>query len=349
MLISEALAHARALTGQVHDTAALVRWLSELDGRLAFELYRTDVWTAYDPEDDLESELLVPYPWDGLYVHHLAAQTYFANGEYDRYENERVMGEKVLADFRAFLQRTQAGCGCGFPTEKTGGSGTTVIPEGDVHCPWYWLSAYALAVKHGYKGTEAEWLETIQGVPGPAGEKGEKGDPGAKGDRGETGPKGDTGPAGPQGAQGLPGPNRIGAATATDLTGVLAGADGAVTALAVDAAPTEDSANLLSSGGAWAALQALPRSMAFTLRPDAAAALRFGVSDMALVFSSNGAQANVYCTTTGLALRNVQTAAGLAVARSEDDPNTLLVSCSTSFNVRIIVLSVFGAMPERTA
>lgn len=159
MLISQAIAQANALTGQVVDNAVLVRWLSELDGRLAFEFYRADAWTPYDPTDDLSCELLVPFPWDGLYVHHLAAQTYFANGEYDRYENERVMAEKVLADFRAFMQRTQAAlCGCGFPTEKSGGTGITVIPGDECHSPWFWLSAYALAVKHGFKGTEEEWL-----------------------------------------------------------------------------------------------------------------------------------------------------------------------------------------------
>lgn len=160
MLISEAISAAAALTGQVVSNATLVRWLSELDGRLAFEFYRVDAWTPYDPTDDLSCELLVPFPWDGMYVHHLAAQTYFTNGEYDRYENERVMSEKTLADFRSFMQRTQSRlCGCGFPTEKSGGSGVIVIPGDECHGPWFWLSAYALAVKHGYKGTEDEWVD----------------------------------------------------------------------------------------------------------------------------------------------------------------------------------------------
>ena len=160
MLISEAIARSTALTGQVVENAMLVRWLSELDGRLAFEFYRTEAWAPYDPADDLSCELLVPFPWDGFYVHHLAAQTYFANGEYDRYENERVMTEKTLTDFRSFMQRTQAAlCGCGFSTEKAGGTGITVIPGDACHSPWFWLSAYALAVKHGFKGTEDEWIE----------------------------------------------------------------------------------------------------------------------------------------------------------------------------------------------
>lgn len=88
-------------------------------------------------------------------------------------------------------------------------------------------SAYAIAVSHGFKGTEQEWLDSLkglQGEPGPKGEpfkysdftqeqlnalkgpKGDKGEPfkysdftaeqlallkGPKGDRGEPGPKGE--------------------------------------------------------------------------------------------------------------------------------------------------------------
>ena len=63
-------------------------------------------------------------------------------------------------------------------------------------------SAYAIAVAHGFKGTEQEWLNSLQGVQGPQGEQGPKGDPftyadftpeqlealkGPKGDKGEDG------------------------------------------------------------------------------------------------------------------------------------------------------------------
>ena len=126
MTVSEAISNTTALTGQVVPNATLVRWLSELDGRLAFELYRVEAWAPYDPVADMSVELLVPYPWDGLYVHHLEAMTYYTNAEYDRYENACAVGEQALADFRAFMQRTQGRpCTPGFPTDKTGGSGTT--------------------------------------------------------------------------------------------------------------------------------------------------------------------------------------------------------------------------------
>ena len=197
MKINEAIRTAAELTGQVVSDEVMIRWLSELDGRLAIEFYRTDAWAPYDPEQDYEAELLVPFPWDGFYVRNLAAQTYFSNGEYDRYENERVMAEKTLADFRSFMQRTQSKfCGCGFPTDRTGGSYVTVIPE-QSDSLWYWISAYSLAKKHGYSGTEEEWLASL---------------------------------VGPQGPQGDPGLNQISTSTTTNLTGVLYGNGSSISA-----------------------------------------------------------------------------------------------------------------------
>ena len=38
-------------------------------------------------------------------------------------------------------------------------------------------SAYAIAVAHGFRGTEQEWLDSLKGLQGPQGEPGPKGDP----------------------------------------------------------------------------------------------------------------------------------------------------------------------------
>lgn len=63
-------------------------------------------------------------------------------------------------------------------------------------------SAYSIAVAHGFRGTEQEWLDSLKGLQGPQGEPGPKGDPftyadftpdqlealkGSKGDKGEDG------------------------------------------------------------------------------------------------------------------------------------------------------------------
>ena len=64
-------------------------------------------------------------------------------------------------------------------------------------------SAYQTAVRHGYLGTEEEWLQSLRGLSGPQGDTGAAG---PQGIQGPQGPKGDTGAAGPQGIQGPQGP-----------------------------------------------------------------------------------------------------------------------------------------------
>lgn len=54
-------------------------------------------------------------------------------------------------------------------------------------------SAYAIAVSHGFKGTEQEWLDSLRGPQGP---EGEPGTPGQRGADGERGPQGIPGPKG---------------------------------------------------------------------------------------------------------------------------------------------------------
>lgn len=54
-------------------------------------------------------------------------------------------------------------------------------------------TAYAIAVKNGFEGTEEEWLASLRG---------EKGDPGPHGEQGPAGPQGEIGPVGPQGETG---------------------------------------------------------------------------------------------------------------------------------------------------
>ena len=63
-------------------------------------------------------------------------------------------------------------------------------------------SAYEIAVRNGFKGTEEEWLQSLKGDKGQTGDKGPDG---AKGDKGNDGEKGDPGDKGTTGEKGDPG------------------------------------------------------------------------------------------------------------------------------------------------
>lgn len=64
------------------------------------------------------------------------------------------------------------------------------------------LSAYQVAVQHGFEGTEAEWLISLKGEKGETGPKGDKGEQGEQGIQGIQGPQGEPGPQGPKGDTG---------------------------------------------------------------------------------------------------------------------------------------------------
>ena len=63
-------------------------------------------------------------------------------------------------------------------------------------------SAYALAVKLGYTGSEADWIASLKGATGAQGPQGPTGATGATGAQGPQGPTGATGATGPRGPQG---------------------------------------------------------------------------------------------------------------------------------------------------
>lgn len=66
-------------------------------------------------------------------------------------------------------------------------------------------SAYEIAVRNGFVGSEAEWLDSLKGEPGaqgPQGESGQQGEPGKDGADGQPGKDGAPGQDGKDGADG---------------------------------------------------------------------------------------------------------------------------------------------------
>ena len=190
----------RELTENQYTDSVLMMWLSNCENTVL-----TDVLLA-SPEDCVEltelsdEKLIVPHPWDKLYLPYMQAQVAHANGEYDHYANYITLFNAYLEEYARHILET---------VQPAGGEAVT---------HGYYLSAYAIAVEHGYKGTVEQWLESLRGQKG---DKGEKGDPftysdftaeqlaalkGEKGDKGDTGDTGATGPQGPKGETGATGP-----------------------------------------------------------------------------------------------------------------------------------------------
>ena len=79
-----------------------IRWLSEVDGMVKREILEThegevSKFTGYVLDRPGDTELLVPAPYDALYLRWLEAQIDYHHGEYGKYNN-------ALALFKACYQ-----------------------------------------------------------------------------------------------------------------------------------------------------------------------------------------------------------------------------------------------------
>ncbi len=132
---------------------AKTQWVNECEGLVQTEvlLLADAELISYSYDTDKDKELLVKHPHVKIYWAYLTAMIDFANGEYNKYQNTMQM-------FNAFFGEYMRWFALWYHPADTHG-------ENDGEDGWrgYYISAYGLAVKHGYEGTESEWLESIYG------------------------------------------------------------------------------------------------------------------------------------------------------------------------------------------
>jgi hypothetical protein len=96
MTISDAIIEISRLKPHQYPDETIVRWLSDLDGRVAQDLLRgsgdepAGGVLPYKPQDRL-TPLLIPFPHEDVYLKWLMAQIDYANADIDRYNNSMVM------------------------------------------------------------------------------------------------------------------------------------------------------------------------------------------------------------------------------------------------------------------
>ena len=97
MKIIEAINRIDSLKHNTYSQNDKVAWLSRLDSMVKKLIIDTheggeDVtFTGYDDSTDLNTELLVPAPFDEMYLRWLEAQIDYHNGEYKKYNNVILM------------------------------------------------------------------------------------------------------------------------------------------------------------------------------------------------------------------------------------------------------------------
>ena len=113
MTIMEALHRIDTLKPNGYSNPEKIRWLSMLDGIVKASVIDTHeggeaiVFEGYQDDEELTKELLVPAPYDEIYVHWLTAQMDYTNGEYDKYENSNTMYNSAYTAYANWYNRTR--------------------------------------------------------------------------------------------------------------------------------------------------------------------------------------------------------------------------------------------------
>ena len=110
MKIIEAINQIDSLKHNTYSQDNKVTWLSRLDSMVKKHIIDTHEdevdFSGYDSLTDLQTELLVPAPYDEVYLRWMEAQIDYHNGEYEKYNNAIEMFNTTFNSYQNYYNRT---------------------------------------------------------------------------------------------------------------------------------------------------------------------------------------------------------------------------------------------------
>ena len=111
MTLHQALVRLDELSHNTYSAAQKTAWLSQLDGRVSEKILAThegqlQSFSGYDEKTAPDTVLLVPGPFDEIYIHYLQMQLSYHNGELDRYNNASALFQAAWDGFARHYNRT---------------------------------------------------------------------------------------------------------------------------------------------------------------------------------------------------------------------------------------------------
>ena len=112
MKIIEAINQIDSLKHNTFSQDNKVAWLSRLDSMVKKHIIDTHegdevTFTGYDSLTDLQkTELLIPAPYDEVYLRWMEAQIDYYNGEYEKYNNAIEMFNTAYEGYQNYYNRT---------------------------------------------------------------------------------------------------------------------------------------------------------------------------------------------------------------------------------------------------
>lgn len=140
MKIIEAISRIDDLKHNTYSQSDKIVWLSKLDSMAKRLVIDTHVggeyvsFTGYNADTDLDTEMLIPEPFDDAYLRWLEAQIDYANGEYKKYNNSIDMFNTIWNGYKNWYNRTYMPKGSkmnyfGYKSSSQKESGTPSVPS----------------------------------------------------------------------------------------------------------------------------------------------------------------------------------------------------------------------------
>lgn len=112
MTICHAIARYDTLYPNTFAYHEKLRWLSELDGVVfndilsAYSDSGITEFEGYDIRTDKHTDLLVPFPYDDIYIKYLSVMCDSVNGDSIRYQNSYILFNTAYSRFADYWNRT---------------------------------------------------------------------------------------------------------------------------------------------------------------------------------------------------------------------------------------------------
>lgn len=111
MIVSEALEKVKERKPNPYDDHMLLEWLNEIEAKVQHELLDTPpegIFT-YTIEEHMEHELLLPKPFDVVYLHYIIAMIEWNQQEYDAYNNTVDLVNLLFEDAKKYYNEKHKG------------------------------------------------------------------------------------------------------------------------------------------------------------------------------------------------------------------------------------------------
>ena len=150
--LKEIIALADELNPNAFSNDVKASWVSEAEHMILSEIHCLapgELPDIYPYEAHKDDRLTLAPGDDKIYVLYLQAMIDFSNKEYGAYNNDMALFNESLDTYAKWYVRTHK--------------------AGEALVSGMYLSAYGIAVSHGYVGTEDDWLASLKGEKGDTG------------------------------------------------------------------------------------------------------------------------------------------------------------------------------------